>query len=165
MIKYDAEINGESSSIEIEGRERQFKATVDGRLYEFDAARPEEGTYQIIIGDSVYRARVSDSLSGTLVIGLRGRDYRVRLTDRKHRRPGLDGRSEGRQSLVSPMPGKVVRILCAIGQDVTAGQGVIVVEAMKMQNEIKAASSGKVIEIRVEEGATVEAGQVLAVIE
>ena len=165
MIKYDAEINGERSIVELEEREGRCKAVVDGRRYDFEVARPQEGTYQIFIGDLAYQATVFDARSGQLGIRLRGRDYAVRLTDRKHRRPGQESRGEGIQSLVSPMPGKVVRVLCALGEEVTAGQGVIVVEAMKMQNEIKAAHGGKLAEIRVTAGDTVEAGQVLAVIE
>ena len=165
MIKYDAEINGERSSVEIDDRGGRSGAIVNGRRYECEVARPEEGLFQIFIGDAVYRVTVSDASAGTLAVRLRGRDYIVRLIDRKHRRPGVESRGEGRQSLLAPMPGKVVRILCAAGRDVSTGQGVIVVEAMKMQNEIKAANAGKVIEIRVVVGETVEAGQVLAVIE
>ena len=63
------------------------------------------------------------------------------------------------------MPGKVIQVLCSVGDEVTAGQGVIVIEAMKMQNEVKAAHAGKLVEIRVAPGDTVEAGQILAIIE
>ena len=72
---------------------------------------------------------------------------------------------EGRQNLTAPMPGKVVRVLLHSGDEVSAGQGVVVVEAMKMQNEIKSPKTGRVIEVRVAEGATVTANQVLAVVE
>jgi biotin carboxyl carrier protein len=63
------------------------------------------------------------------------------------------------------MPGKVVRLLCAVGDEVAANQGVLVVEAMKMQNEVQSPKAGRVIEIRVREGQTVNAGEVLAVVE
>jgi biotin carboxyl carrier protein len=63
------------------------------------------------------------------------------------------------------MPGKVVRVLLGAGDDVAAGQGVVVVEAMKMQNEIKSPKAGRIIEVRVSEGATVNSNQVLAVVE
>ena len=66
---------------------------------------------------------------------------------------------------MAPMPGKVVRLLCAAGDQVTAGQGVAVVEAMKMQNEVQSPKAGQVLELRVREGQTVNAGEVLAVIE
>jgi acetyl/propionyl-CoA carboxylase alpha subunit len=71
----------------------------------------------------------------------------------------------GPQSVQSPMPGKVVKILCAPGDDVKAGQGVIVVEAMKMENELKAARDGKVKSVSVKEGQPVEAGQTLIAFE
>ncbi len=165
MIKYDAEINGDISVIEFDERDGRCKAVVDGRRYDVEVARPRDGAYQIFVGDSVYQASVFDSQSGTVSVRLRGRDYVVLLADRKHRRPATDSTVEGRQSLVSPMHGKVVRLLAAEGEEVAAGEGVLVVEAMKMQNEIKAAQRGKLIEIRVSEGDTVEAGQILAVIE
>jgi biotin carboxyl carrier protein len=63
------------------------------------------------------------------------------------------------------MPGKVVRLLVAPGDAVTAGQGLIVVEAMKMQNEIKAPRAGRVLEVRAAEGATVAAGEALLILE
>ena len=75
--------------------------------------------------------------------------------------PGL----EGPKKLVSPMPGKVVRVLVAAGAEVEAGQGIIVVEAMKMQNEIKSPKKGKVSKIIAAEGATVNAGEALAIVE
>ena len=72
---------------------------------------------------------------------------------------------EGVQTVASPMPGKVVRVLIAPGDEVAAGQGLVVVEAMKMQNEMKAVRSGKVRSVAATEGATVAAGEVLATIE
>ncbi len=72
---------------------------------------------------------------------------------------------EGRQRIVSPMPGKVVRVLAAVGDPVEAGQGIVVVEAMKMQNELKAPRASRVASITAREGATVAAGEVLAVVE
>jgi biotin carboxyl carrier protein len=71
----------------------------------------------------------------------------------------------GAAEIVSPMPGKIVRILVAEGANVAAGAGIIVVEAMKMQNEMKAPKAGVVVSINAAEGATVSAGDVLAVIE
>ena len=75
------------------------------------------------------------------------------------------GHHTGAAEIVSPMPGKIVRVLVKPGADVEAGAGVIVVEAMKMQNEMKAPKAGTVVSIQVAEGATVNAGDVLAVIE
>ncbi|PYP87075.1 MAG: hypothetical protein DMF61_10510 [Blastocatellia bacterium AA13] len=165
MIRYDTQIDGRSSVVEYEDRNGKCAAVVDGRRYEFEVAKPEPGAYQIFTGNSVHSANVSGRSSDKLVVRIRGREYSVSLIDRKHRRAGMDSHGEGLQSVVSPMPGKVVKLLCAVGDEISAGQGVIVVEAMKMQNEIKSSGAGSVIEIRVAEGYTVEAGEVLLVIE
>ena len=71
----------------------------------------------------------------------------------------------GPQRITAPMPGRVVSVLVAKGDMVEAGAGIVIVEAMKMQNEMKSARAGKVVSIRVKEGATVGAGEVLATIE
>jgi biotin carboxyl carrier protein len=113
----------------------------------------------------VYEARVWSSQAGSLSIKLRDRVFDAKVVDRKHRRGAIDHGIEGRQQLVAPMPGKVVRVLVCAGDEVASGQGVAVVEAMKMQNEIKSPRAGRVVEIRVVEGATVNANQVLATIE
>jgi biotin carboxyl carrier protein len=85
----------------------------------------------------------------------------VRVIDRKRRRAGAHSGGEGEQTLCAPMPGKVVAILASVGDAVDVGQGIVVVEAMKMQNEVKAAMAGVVADIRVGIGDTVNAGQVL----
>ena len=73
-------------------------------------------------------------------------------------------RASGPFRLVSPMPGRVVRVLAAAGADVAAGQGLVVVEAMKMENELRAPRAGRVAEVAVREGQAVDAGALLAVI-
>ena len=73
--------------------------------------------------------------------------------------------TEGRQQVTAPMPGKVIRISVSLGDEVEPGQGLLVIEAMKMQNEMKAARAGKVVSLPVQEGSAVAAGDVLAVIE
>ena len=89
----------------------------------------------------------------------------VRLTDpsRRGREEGPD--ADGPAQITAQMPGKVVRVLVSEGDDVTAGQGVVVVEAMKMENEMAASKDGKVVSLNVEPGQSVESGAVLAVIE
>jgi biotin carboxyl carrier protein len=69
---------------------------------------------------------------------------------------------EGRQEILAPMPGKIVRVLVAVGESVEAGQGLLVVEAMKMQNEIRSPKNGKVERLLAKEGQAVNAGEVLA---
>src|SRR5262249_57859634 len=91
--------------------------------------------------------------------------FSARFIDRKHRRSAADGAQPGQQHLTAPMPGKVMRVLLTPGAQVKAGQGVVIVEAMKMQNEVKSPKSGQLVEVRVKEGDTVTANQILAVVE
>ncbi|HKY06218.1 MAG TPA: acetyl-CoA carboxylase biotin carboxyl carrier protein subunit, partial [Blastocatellia bacterium] len=162
-MKYEAEIDGRQIVVELNEKEGEISATVEDRMHALKVLRPEEGVYLLLEGDRVYEARVWDSPSGSLNVKLRDRVFDVKIIDRKHRRGALDHGLEGQQQLVAPMPGKVVRVLRAAGDEVEAGQGVVVVEAMKMQNEIKSPRHGRIVEIRVTEGATVNANQVLAV--
>lgn len=163
-MKYEADVAGHRVSLELEQRDGELVATVDGRSYLADVIRPERGVYLIKNGDEVFEATVSGSTTG-LVVRLRGRDIPVTVIDRKHRRGPVDQGADGQQLLRAPMPGKVVRFLLRPGDEVTAGQGVVVVEAMKMQNEVKSPKKGRVVEFRVTEGAAVEANAVLAIIE
>jgi biotin carboxyl carrier protein len=164
-MRYEAQIDGRTLSIELEQNDERIRATINGRKYDAEVVRPEEGAYLILIGGQVFEARVYNEGSGSLRVKLRDRVFAASIVDRKHIRPASDHSQEGRQQLVSPMPGKVVRVLLGAGDDVAAGQGVVVIEAMKMQNEIKSLKTGRVIEVRVVEGATVNASQVLAVVE
>jgi biotin carboxyl carrier protein len=100
-------------------------------------------------------------------VHVNGRTYETRIIDAKRLRSGQASSSQnhGAAKIVAPMPGKVVRVLVEEGAEVEVGSGVIVVEAMKMQNEMKAPKSGKIVSMSASAGSTVNAGDVLAVIE
>ena len=164
-MKYEVEIASRQLSIELEQRNSTVRARVGARDYKLEVLRPEEGVFTFFHGDRVYEARVFEAEQDALRVEIKGRELAVKIIDRKHRRAAAEHSTEGRQNLVAPMPGKIVRVLLAIGDEVNSGQGVVVVEAMKMQNEIKSPKAGHVVEIRVAEGATVNANQVLAVVE
>jgi biotin carboxyl carrier protein len=164
-MKYEAEIDGRRVSIELEQYNGRVSATINERKYEMEVIRPEEGAYLIFVGEQVFEASVWPEGSNSLRVKLRDRFFTANIIDRKHRRADTDHGQEGLQLLTAPMPGKVVRVLLNPGDEVAAGQGIVVVEAMKMQNEIKSPKAGRVIEVRVVEGATVNANQVLAVVE
>ena len=100
-----------------------------------------------------------------MVVVIDGFRFEIDVRDPRRFRRSAGGRGgEGVQTIVAPMPGKVVRVLVAPGDSVEAGQGLMVVEAMKMQNEMKAARAGSVLSVSAREGATVAAGEVLATI-
>lgn len=164
-MKYEAEIDGLRISMDIEAHGGRIHAVIDGRSYSVDVTQPEAGSYLLFLGTRVYEARVWEEESSSLRIKLRDRIFSAKLIDRKQRRAASEQGEEGLQYLTAPMPGKVARVLHGAGEDVAAGEGVVIVEAMKMQNEVKSRKAGRVIEMRVAEGATVNAGQVLAVVE
>ncbi len=164
-MKYEVEIQGRQFSIELEQRDGRIQARIGPRCYDIEVISPEQGVYTFLAGDRVYEARVWAPEPNSLNVKIGGHSFSARIIDRRHRRPTSEHRTEGRQNLIAPMPGKVVRVLLCSGDEVALGQGVVVVEAMKMQNEIKSPKSGRVIEVRVIEGATVNANQVLAVVE
>jgi biotin carboxyl carrier protein len=164
-MKYEAEILGQRVSVELEKSEERIVARVGTHDYNLEYFCPEEGVYTFLAGNRVYEAHVSALDETSLRVQIGSRVFATKIVDRKHRRSSVEHAIEGRQNLVAPMPGRVVRVLLGAGDEVALGQGVIVVEAMKMQNEIKSPKTGRVLEVRVEEGATVNANQVLAVVE
>ena len=141
------------------------------RLHYVDWGNPDKPPLLLVHGGRVYECRVGAGPGaegrGDLRVSVGAREYGVRLTDPKHLRGAGPGGGEqgGRAQVRAPMPGKVVRVLVGAGQAVAAGQGLVVVEAMKMQNELKSPKSGTVAELRAEPGATVNAGDVLVVVE
>ena len=152
--------------VEIERREDRLLARVNGRMYELKVFRPEPGIYTLLVGPRVIEVHVEgNAQAGTVKATVRDRVWHLRVADRRHRRRTGDSGSEGRISLTARMPGKVVRLLAEVGSTVHAGQGILVLEAMKMQNEVKAPKSGRLAEIRVREGQPVGAGELLAIIE
>jgi biotin carboxyl carrier protein len=165
IMRYEAEIDGRQLSIELEQRDGRVQARVGSREYELEVVSPEAGVYTFLTDDRVYEANVWAPEPNSFRVLVGGHVFATNIIDRKHRRPAAEHVMEGRQNLVAPMSGKVVRVLVAAGDEVELGQGVVVVEAMKMQNEIKSPKSGRVIEVRVAEGATVNTNQVLAVVE
>ena len=164
-MKYEVEIRGRQASIELEQRNGRVQARVGPREYDLEVVSPETGVYTFLAGDRVYEAHLWTIEPNSFRVTIRGHLFPTRIIDRKHRRSTTERGIEGRQNLVAPMPGRVVRVLLGAGDEVTVGQGVVVVEAMKMQNEIKSPKSGRIVEIRVTEGAAVNANQVLAVVE
>jgi biotin carboxyl carrier protein len=164
-MKYEVEIQGCLINIELEPRDGRVEARVGTRHYDLEVGSPEAGVYTFVAGDRIYEARVWAREPNSLNVTIDGLSFPTRVIDRKHRRLPIEHGIEGRQNLVAPMPGKVVRVLVAAGDEVALGQGVVVVEAMKMQNEIKSPKAGRVLEVRVTEGATVGANQILAIVE
>jgi biotin carboxyl carrier protein len=129
-----------------------------------DVEMPEPCVYSVLMDGRSYNARVEETLAGVVVV-IDGYRFEMEVRDpRRWSRKDAERTGEGVQTVAAPMPGKVVRVLVGVGDVVEAGQGLLVVEAMKMQNEMKASRAGRVLAVRVKEGATVTAGEVLATI-
>ena len=169
MIKLKAELGGEDHQVSIQRSDSNIAAEIDGRKYRLELRDLGEGDYLLIDGHTIYNCHVVDVINqpGDLEVTLRGTSYKLRLVDPKRLRSAQSGTAhhKGAAEIVAPMPGKVVRVLVESGVEVEAGAGILVVEAMKMQNEMKAPKAGKVGSINAVVGATVNAGDVLAVIE
>jgi biotin carboxyl carrier protein len=151
-------VNGRSAMIEIEGSRLRYLRE-DG--VEIDAEFSREGTSVLLNGRS-YRV----SKGAGKEIWVNGRLLSMEVFDPRDLRPGQGAAANhGRQEIAASMPGKVVRVLIAAGDTVEEGQGLVVVEAMKMQNEMKSPKSGRVAEVRARPDATVGAGEILVVVE
>lgn len=126
----------------------------------------EPGIYSVLLGDRSFEVKVVTGAQGCLYVDVGRRHLAVGVIDPRLSPTGARGtRRDGPQHLLAPMPGRIVRLLAAEGDDVRAGQGLIVVEAMKMQNEMKSPKDGKLIKVNVSEGDTVAAGDILAIVD
>ena len=161
-MKCEIRINGVTRTIDFD--RSRMDTTIDGRRIPFDAAAIAPGLYSILLNGRSFEVAVERSGEGWLV-RTAGREFQIEYHDPRSWRQTRGGNIEleGRQQLTAPMPGKIVRVLVRQGQTVEAGQGLLVIEAMKMQNEIRSPKSGTV-ERLAREGQTVNAGEILAVV-
>jgi len=138
-----------------------------GQTYEAEVSEPEPGHFTVIINRRVYRCSLDRLPGGQTEAVVNGHRFPVSIRDPKRSRggAGAGAAAGGRATLTAPMPGKIVRVMCAVGDEVRSGQGLAVVEAMKMQNEVQSPKDGQVVELRVAEGQTVNAGETMVVIE
>jgi biotin carboxyl carrier protein len=171
-MKLEIDIRGRKRTLELERRAANTGALhcrLDGQPLEADAVEVATGVYSILLGGRALEVRVQPAeTTGGLRIHVAGEELAVQVFDPRawHSRVRGGGAlaAEGRQQVVAPMPGKVIRVLVCHGEAVEAGQGLLVVEAMKMQNEIRSPKSGTVERVMVAEGQAVNAGEPLAVV-
>lgn len=167
-MNLEAQSGKDTFQLEIRVEDDKVFAKVDDREYELEASEVEPGAYLLKNNGRVYQVFVSTTaVNQPQEVNVGGTSFEISMIDPKRLRgSGSDhGHSGGHAEIRTAMPGKVVRILAGVGQAVEKGSSVIVVEAMKMQNDMKSPVDGVVKEIRVEEGSTVNAGEVLVVIE
>ena len=164
-MKLQLEIAGKKRRVELTQAGERPIWTMDGQRLQADATAVSPGIYSILINGKSFAVRVECWGSQLRVIA-GGREFSVLLQDEREWRRNRAGsvEAEGRQQVLAPMPGKIVRVLVSAGDSVQAGQGLLVVEAMKMQNEIRAPKSGTIDRVRVVEGQTVNAGEVVVIV-
>jgi biotin carboxyl carrier protein len=169
-MKYEVQLSSSSEEkTRVVGLERDragWRVTLDGLPVAVDAVEIAPNTFSILLGSQSFEINVTPSTDGKLKLQAGAREFIAEVIDPRAwsgRRHG-SVEAEGRQQIVAPMPGKVVRLLVKAGDRVEAGQGLLVVEAMKMQNEIRSPKSGVVERVFAKEGQPVNAGDILCVV-
>ena len=163
---FDVTINGKDYRLELERVEAGWRCHLDNREVPIDATLARRDVLSVLIGGKAFEIK-REYTATDLHLWVGSARYSAELRDPRSlrsRRAAADD-DKGPRKLLAPMPGKVVRVLTGEQQSVEAGQSVLVVEAMKMQNEIKSPKKGTVKQIVAAEGANVNAGDVLAIVE
>ncbi|HZW94997.1 MAG TPA: biotin/lipoyl-containing protein [Candidatus Eremiobacteraceae bacterium] len=162
---YEVTIDGKSYRLNLNRVDGRWLCRLDGQELEVDAILARPDVLSLRIGNQAYEIK-SEHVANDLHLWVGSKRFAVEIRDpRSLRGRTRGGDDQGPKKITAPMPGKVVRLLVREGDEVEPGTGVAVVEAMKMQNEIKSPKKGSVQKILVGEGATVNAGDVLAIVE
>jgi biotin carboxyl carrier protein len=168
-MKLDAELSGATHRLALQRDGERLIAQVDDRRYNLIVREFADGGLLLIDANELHNCQVSKGAerSDLFTVNLRGSTYEITVVDPKRLRSAQSagGLDHGEAQICATMPGKVVRVLVEVGAEVEAGTGIVVVEAMKMQNELKTPKSGRVATLSAIVGETVNAGEVLAVIE
>jgi biotin carboxyl carrier protein len=163
-MKFDVRIDGIELPVELQRDGTRWKIAVNGLATDADAIEITPGVFSILLNGRSHEIRVAPNPDGSLTIQNGPHEFKAEVADPRAWRGRKHGavEAEGRQKIVAPMPGKVIRLLVKPGDKVEAGQGLLVVEAMKMQNEVKSPKTGTVEKLAAREGQPVNAGDTLA---
>ena len=163
---YEVTIGEKTYRVELTRASEQWKCRLDGRELPVDIVYGQNGVLSLLLGGKSYEVKQETVGAETnVVVGHERFNASVRDPRSFRSRSRVGAAEQGVMKIKAPMPGKVVRVLAGVGTQVELGQSVIVIEAMKMQNELKAPKNGVVKKINVAEGAAVDAGQALAEVE
>lgn len=168
-MKYQATLDKKQHEIHVsEKGEGVYEVRIDDQVHTVDALALDHGGVSLIVDHASYSVEMEEIGDGKINVLVRDQVFTIELLDERRLRMQLAGGRfalEGPQTVTAPMPGKVVRVLVTPGQEVKEGEGLVVVEAMKMENELGSPKDGTVKEIHVQEGASVEDGAKLVVVE
>lgn len=162
-MKIEIRIGNQRRVVDLERQRERWKITLDGKKLTQDAVEIAPNVFSILLDGRSYEVRIAPFGDGQLMLQTETHEFIAEVFDPRSWR-GAHHRSieaEGRQLIAAPMPGKIIRVLVRAGEKVQAAQGLLVVEAMKMQNEIRSPKSGTVEKLLVQEGQPVNAGEVL----
>ncbi|MGH7388207.1 MAG: acetyl-CoA carboxylase biotin carboxyl carrier protein subunit [Candidatus Rokuibacteriota bacterium] len=165
-MKFVATIGDRVETVEITGREGRYQVALDGRRLDIDARLTPQGIYSLLIGGASYVVDVRER-DGTTLVDVGGERYAVRVEEATRytiRTHGGAAGGHGAQTVRAPLPGRVTHVAVQAGDTVQAGDPLLVIEAMKMENEFRASLAGTVSEVRVQAGQAVNGGDVLMVI-
>ena len=170
-MKFEVHLNGaggrQKRTVELEPAGHSYKVFLDGQPVSADIALVAPGTISVLLDGQSFVVHVTPMLDGKIKLQAGPHEFTAELQDPRAWRGRRHGalEAEGRQQIVAPMPGRVIRVLVNTGEEVEAGQGLVVVEAMKMQNEIRSPKKGRVERLQAKEGQNVNAGEILAWVE
>ena len=166
-MKFVATVRGQAVEVGVTLDGGRYRVTIGEQVWDVDARLTPQGISSLIIDGVSHVADVEDH-AGECVVDVGGETYTVQVEEHTRyiiRTRGGAGGGAGAQTVKAPLPGKISHVAVQAGDAVTAGQSLLVIEAMKMENELKAATAGTVREVRVAAGQAVNAGDVLIVIE
>jgi biotin carboxyl carrier protein len=162
-VLFDATVDGRTIRVEVRGKDGRYTVLLDGRALEVDAVFSGEHFASLLVEGRSHDVGIEKRPGGyTVVFADDAVSVDLAAAARGTARP--IERAAGPVRVEAPMPGRVVRVLVAPGDEVSAQQGLVVVEAMKMENELRAPRSGRVQEVKAREGQAVEAGALLLVV-
>jgi biotin carboxyl carrier protein len=159
----DATVAGRTIRVEVRGGEGRYRVTLDGTPIDVDLAGDPWRLASLLVDGESHEIGIEKRADGYTIV-FPGERLSVELAAAARGTSAPARHAPGPTRLVAPMPGRVVRVLAEPGADLVAGQGLFVIEAMKMENELKAPRAGRLQEVAVREGQAVEAGALLAVV-
>jgi biotin carboxyl carrier protein len=165
-MRFVATIDGQPTPVDVRGSAGRYRVTIGERVWEVDAQFTASGIASLLIDGASYVADVLEQ-DGLTVVDVGGETYGVQVEEETRyliRTRGGTAGGQGGQTVTAPLPGRVTHVAVSAGQAVTAGQTLLVIEAMKMENEFTARQGGTVTEVRVAAGQAVNAGDVLLVL-
>ena len=160
---FDATVEGRTIRVEVRGGDGRYSLSLDASPLEVDFVPAGRHFASLLVDGESHEVGIETRPEG-FVIQLPGDAVSVLLAEAARGGATPARRAHGPARLTAPMPGRVVRVLVAPGADVLAGQGLVVIEAMKMENELVSPRAGRVLEVAVREGQAVEAGALLALV-